>query len=220
MTRAEVSGPASSGADGPLMQPSSAILSPSGSWTDNLPLDTLFDQPRRPLEVDVGCGKGRFLLARAKTHADTNFLGIDRLSGRLRRIDARILREERPNIRLLNLEAAYVIEYLLPATSVTVFYIFFPDPWPKRRHHRHRLFRPAFLDALNRVLVPGGQVHIATDHTDYFLAIAKLFRGDGRFVEAPAFEPSEEERTNFEITFLQKGAPISRGSFKKLPLPA
>ena len=196
------------------MQMPSAILS-SRNWTDTLPLDSVFEHPRRPLEVDVGCGKGRFLLARAKAKADTNFLGIDRLLGRLRRIDARILRENRWNIRLLNMDAAYAVEYLLPAASVVTFHIFFPDPWPKRRHHRHRLFRPAFMGALHRALVPGGRVNIATDHVDYFAGIAKLFRGDSRFVEVPAFQPSEEERTNFEITFLQKETEISRGSFQK-----
>ena len=198
------------------MQPPSAILS-SRDWTDVLPLDAVFEDPRRPLEVDVGCGKGRFLLARARSNPGANFLGIDRLIRRLRKLDARILRDNIPNVRLLHLEAAYVVEYLLPAASVATYHVFFSDPWPKRRHHRRRLFSAGFLDALDRTLAPGGQVNIATDYMDYFAAIANLFRRDPRFVETEAFHPAEEERTDFEITFLRKGTPIGRCSFRKAP---
>jgi tRNA G46 methylase TrmB len=113
------------------------------------------------------------------------------------------------------LDAVYVVESLLPAASVGAFYIFFPDPWPKRRHHRRRLFSPTFLDALDRTLLPDGQVNVATDHEEYFAEISKLLKQDPRFVEVPALQPSEQERTHFEITFMQAGAPIYRCSVRK-----
>ena len=186
---------------------------------DTSSLDGLFPAPRQPLEVDVGCGKGRFLLARAHANPSTNFLGIDRLLKRLNKVDAKAVRSNLTNVRLVHLEAAHAVECFLPAGSVSVFHIFFPDPWPKRRHHRRRLFSPAFLDALIRGLIPGGHVNIATDYTDYFTEIAKLLRRDPRFEEVPAFQPSEAERTNFELTFMGVGAPISRGSFRKRAQP-
>jgi len=196
------------------MHVSSAIIA-STDATDTLSLDRVFPDGRRPLEVDVGCGKGRFLLARAQAHPSTNFLGLDRLMKRLKLVDARIVRANLSNVRLLHLDAVYVVESLLPAASVGAFYIFFPDPWPKRRHHRRRLFSPTFLDALDRTLLPDGQVNVATDHADYFAEISKLLQRDPRFVDAPAFQPAEHERTHFELTFMKAGAPIYRCSVRK-----
>ena len=192
----------------------SAIVSPR-SWTDVLPVDELFPDPEKPLEVDVGCGKGRFLTARAQAHPDINLLGVDRLLRRLRKIDKKIARLELTNVRLLRIEASYAIRYMLPPSSVTTFYIFYSDPWPKKRHHKRRLFNEDFLDRLFGVLVPGGTVHVATDHGDYFDEIRGLFERDSRYSETPAFEPVEEEKTDFEILFLKQDARIGRGSFRK-----
>lgn len=179
-----------------------------------LTIDTLFDG-QRPLEVDVGCGKGRFLTARAAAHPEANFLGIDRLLLRLRKISKRLLRHGLSNVRLLRLEAAYAVRYLLPPRSVSVFYVFFPDPWPKRRHHRRRLFCPQFLDDLHRTLQPNGRVHVATDHLEYFAAIEACFAADARFDPTEPFQPTADQQTDFEIGFLAAGARIGRASFVK-----
>jgi tRNA (guanine-N7-)-methyltransferase len=171
--------------------------------------------PRRPLWVDVGCGKGRFLVATAERNPAMDFLGIDRQVGRLRYVERRILRAALTNVRLLRAEAAYTVQHLLPPHSVQVFSIFFPDPWPKRRHHRRRLFAPVFLDALHAATAPGGVIHIATDNADYFRAIAKLFQADRRFAAAPILEPDEAARTNFEIVFRLQSAPIHRAAYAR-----
>lgn len=191
----------------------SAIISPA-SWTGILPLSEVFRSPA-PIEVDVGCGKGRFILARAKACPGVNFLGIDRLLRRLRKIDRKIMREGVSNVRLLRLEASYAIKYMLAPDSVSAYYIFFPDPWPKRRHHKRRLFNKTFMDSLYGTLLPGGQAHVTTDHTDYFNEIVKLFAGDGRFEQIPALELSDAERTNFETLYIKQGKPIGRCSFRK-----
>ena len=169
----------------------------------------------RPLEVDVGCGKGRFLLARCMAFPDTNFLGIERREKRVANVNRKLVREELTNARLLRLEAAYVVEELIPPASVAAYYIFFPDPWPKRRHHRRRLFSPAFMQALHRTLRDGGGLHIATDFEEYFLAMRTLLRADPRFAETVTFETSDEERSEFELTFRRQGKPIYRASFTK-----
>lgn len=194
--------------------PDSAIINPL-SWTDTLDLSLHFDTTH-PLEVDIGCGKGRFLVARAGAMPETNFLGVDRLLRRLRKVDKKIRRDQLANVRLLRIEALYAVHHLLPARSVSTVYVFFPDPWPKRRHHPRRLFSPLFLDALDRAMVPGGCIHIATDHSGYFEAIVRLFNGDKRFGEAPAFEPNEEERTEFEAIFLAQSALIGRACYSKV----
>jgi tRNA (guanine-N7-)-methyltransferase len=182
-------------------------------WLHPLPLERWFD-PARPLEIDVGCGKGRFLLARAAAHPDTNLFGIDRMLRRIRKVDNRARRLGLANLRLLRMEAYYAVAYLLPAAAVTTYYIFFPDPWPKKRHHDHRLFNPLFMDALHRTLRPGGALHFSTDHQPYFEDVRAILAADARFEEIPAYEPSEEERTDFEVYYIRRTA-IGRCSFRK-----
>jgi len=195
------------------MEPPTTIITPP-SWTRELPLETLFD-PARPLEVDVGCGKGRFLLARAAAHPEVNFLGIERLLRRLRKIDRKAVRRGIGNVRLLRIEASYGIQFMLPPLSVRAFYVFFPDPWPKKRHHRRRLFTAEFMDSLDRALLPGGLLHVATDHQDYFEEIQALLGSDARFEQTSTFVPLEEERTDFEVIFLTQEQPIGRCSFRR-----
>lgn len=189
------------------------IISPQ-TLLSPLHLKDLFPNPA-PLEVDVGCGKGRFLVARAKSYPETNFLGIDRLLSRLRKVDKKIRRADLSNVRLLRLEADYSVHFLLPPESVSVFYVFFPDPWPKRRHHRRRLFQDSFLKAIEETLVPGGKIHIATDHLEYYKEVRALLTKASAFDEIAPFEPEEEEKTDFELIFLSQGAEIGRCSFQK-----
>jgi tRNA (guanine-N7-)-methyltransferase len=179
-----------------------------------LPLRELFAN-EAPVEVDVGCGKGRFLLARAKEHPDINYLGIDRMLRRIRKVDRKAVRAGLTNIRLFRMEAYYAISYLIPPETVSAYYVLFPDPWPKKKHHDHRLFNERFIEALHRTLTPGAPVHVATDHLPYFDEIhARLKSATDRFEEIPAWEPAEHERTDFELLFLGRQQ-IGRASFIK-----
>lgn len=185
--------------------------------TADAPLETgtLFPAAGRPLEIDLGCGMGRFLLARAAAFPGVNFVGIDRQQKRLRKVDRKIAAAGLSNVRLLRSEAAEAMEKLFPAGSVAAVYVFFPDPWPKRRHHRRRLFSGVFADSLHRILAPGGLVHVATDHLDYFDFINEIFRADPRFETIPAISLPDEQRTDFEMDFLNQGLEIGRGSYRK-----
>ena len=167
-------------------------------WLGPLPVNAWFSRPERPLEVDLGSGKGRFLLARAARHPEVNFLGIDRMLRRIRKVDNRARRLDLDNVRLMRMEAYYAVAHLLPPSAVRTCYVFFPDPWPKARHEGHRLFNPSFLDALCRSLEPGGAVHVATDHAPYFEQLSEIFLGDSRFVPVEPFVPPEDEQTDFE----------------------
>ncbi len=176
-------------------------------------LDACFGETR-PLEVDLGCGKGRFLLTHATDQPDTHFLGIDRMLRRIRKIDRKAVRAKLHNIRLLRMEAYYAVTYLLPPCSVSTYYILFPDPWPKKKHHDHRLFNPTFLEALIRTLIPGGKLHVATDHLPYFEEIQQILHACPDFTHIEPWEPLSHERTDFELLFLES-KPIGRASYQR-----
>ncbi len=180
-----------------------------------LRLADLFAAPDRPLEVELGCGKGRFLAMRARAAPAHNFLGVDRQLRRLRKVSRKARHEALPNLKLLRLENAYLVEHLLPLGAVSVFYIFFPDPWPKRRHRRRRLFQPAFLRALHQALIPRGAIHIRTDHLEYAEEIKALFAGDPGFMPTAPLSPGPEEYTEFEALFLALGKPIARLAYQR-----
>lgn len=173
-----------------------------------------FEHPERPFEIDLGCGKGRFLLARAAKHPHVNFLGIDRMLKRIKKIDKKALRQNLTNIRLFRVEAYYAVTYLFPPQSIDTLYIFYPDPWPKEKHHDNRLFNPAFMDAAARTLKPRGQIHVATDHLPYFEEIYGLLKNDARFEQTDPFVPSADEVTDFELIFAHKTP--GRASFVRI----
>lgn len=122
----------------------------------------------RPLEVDLGCGDGSFLLAMAHHHPERDFLGVERLLGRVRKVCKKVTRQQLANARVLRLESRYVTEWLLPEGAVSRLHLLCPDPWPKVRHHRRRLVQVEFLEAVRRALAPGGEFLFMTDHEEYF----------------------------------------------------
>ncbi len=191
----------------------SFIIEPS-SLTQILPLNDLF--PRKaPLEIDLGCGNGRFLTAKAQCNPLVNFLGVDRSKKRVLKTDKKIRNAELTNVRLIKAEVECIIKYLLPVSSVSTFYIFFPDPWPKRRHHKRRLINTEFLNYIYECMTIDGMIHFATDHEDYFEVIKKLCEQDPRFGNIPPMERNEEERTQFELIFLNQNKEIMQCSFRK-----
>jgi len=182
------------------------------------PLDLLAIFGRiAPLQVDLGCGDGSFLCELAHLHQDKNFLGIERLVGRV----AKACRKASPldNVRVLNVESSYAVGYLLPEASVETFYLLFPDPWPKRRHQRRRIVRLDFLDSIHRALEDGGSLRIATDQLDYFEKIRVLAENYSGFtIVDPNVDSDRNDLplTKFERRFSALGAPIYRLALRKI----
>ena len=181
------------------------------------PLPLEFDSAR-PLEVEVGCGKGRFLTGRAANHPERDFLGIERMLGRVHSFDEKCRRMKLSNAHVLRLEALYTFWYLLPAHGVSVVYVFFPDPWPKRKHHSHRLFGPLFLRALWKRLACGGRVEFATDHEEYFgFVTEECFPSSPWFRRVDPMDRGPEEWTEIETRFRGQGLPIFSAAWEALP---
>src|SRR2546423_13079579 len=183
------------------------------SLTSALEFDKVFSRPA-PLEIDLGCGDGAFLAALAQENPAHNFLGIERLLGRVRSVCRKVARLDLKNARILRMESSYAVTHLLPPSSVTTFHLLFPDPWPTRRHHRRRAFTPEFLSSIQRALVGGGLFHVATDHADYFHQIERVIAATDIFVisrEQNHFPP-----TSFEQKYVAGGLPIHRLLLRKV----
>ena len=168
-----------------------------------------------PIEVDLGCGDGSFLAAVAAGNPDRDFLGIERLAGRVRSACAKIDRARLTNARVMRFEISYAVEQLLPPKSVTTFYLLFPDPWPKRRHAGRRIVTENFLETLYRALVPNGTIRIATDQAAYFRQMMGVVSASPNFAvvqNSTGILPS----TKFERRFRERGVPIQRLELRKV----
>jgi tRNA (guanine-N7-)-methyltransferase len=163
----------------------------------------------RLIEVDLGSGPGKFLVESALKFQDRNFLGIERLLGRVRKT-CRVASEiGLTNLRVLRLELEYSVRYLLPENSVWRVHLNFPDPWPKRRHQNRRVVDGEFLESIYRSLIDGGELWIKTDHEAYFQQIMKTAVGSGLW-DSMEWVDEGYPLTDFEEQFLAKELPIYR----------
>jgi tRNA (guanine-N7-)-methyltransferase len=169
-----------------------------------------------PVEVDFGCGEGAFLLERARREPGIHFLGTERLAGRVEKVCRTAAREGLANVRLLRLESAYTVQYLVPPESVSAAHVLFPDPWPKRAHQTRRLIQDSFVEAVRRALVPAGLLHLKTDDLPYFQWMQKVLERAVGWREIPWTEAPAYPVTNFEARFLAQGLPIHRALFQKV----
>lgn len=168
-----------------------------------------------PLEIDAGSGKGRFLLARAQNNPAVNFIGIERQNNRVQKVARKAARANLQNVRLVKAEITFILENLIPDDAIQTLYVFYPDPWPKRRHHNRRLMRPAFLDLACRKLQHGGKLHFATDNVDYAAVAKQHLEHHHTLQPCPPFQPTLTEKTDFELIFEAHGLYANRFSVQK-----
>src|SRR5215469_14750924 len=173
-----------------------------------LDLVRIFGRDAR-LQVDLGCGDGSFVCQLAQQFPDKNFLGVERLTKRVEKVRRKA--EKIDNLRVLGTDTFFAVRYLLPENSVETFYLFFPDPWPKRRHQQRRIFTCEFLNSIAAALEQNGVLRIATDQLDYFHQMEDLSRGHSQFEIVPSLRSDHVlPRTKFESRFRQQGMPIYR----------
>lgn len=197
----------------PTLLPAS-LLHEVTSLTEPIELRALFPQ-RQPVELELGAGDGSFLLEYAARHPEHNFVGVERLFGRLRKIDRKGRRLGLSNIRGIRIEAAYFLRYLLPSESIVALHVYFPDPWPKKRQRWRRLVNEEFARHAWRALEPAGWVHLRTDHPDYFEQMQTVFAAHKGFEPAPTPAELLAIPTDFEKEFLAERRPIYRASYRK-----
>jgi tRNA (guanine-N7-)-methyltransferase len=191
------------------------VIHTPASYVERMDLRDIFPH-EQPLEVELGAGDGSFLIDWARQNPQRNFMGVERLMGRLKKIERKARRHGLANVRGVRLEISYLIEYLLPVGTVSAFHIYFPDPWPKLRHRKNRLIQEPFSNVLRTALAPGGVVYLRTDHVDYFEQMMAVFRANSRFeaVDTPAALASV--LTDFERHFNSNGIATNHAAFRKL----
>ncbi len=172
-----------------------------------------------PFEIEVGCGKGLFLLNSALVHSEANFLGIELDRKYLLFAATRIAKRGLKNVRLAGADARVFLSKHLPPACCRLVHVYFPDPWWKQKHRKRRLFTPEFARACEAVLLPGGRLSIATDVEEYFKTIVKVVAEQTRLsaVERVPAVAGETEifSTNFERKAILKGTAIHRAVYEK-----
>jgi tRNA (guanine-N7-)-methyltransferase len=166
----------------------------------------------RPLELEIGSGKGTFLLAESGARPDVNFLGIEYARRYWRFAADRLRRAGRANARVVLAEASSFVRDFIETEGLSAIHVYFPDPWPKTRHHRRRLFQSSFLEELASKLKPAGRLSIATDHREYFDQIVAAARRSSlievEFAATRAALESESVGSNFERKYRREGREI------------
>jgi tRNA (guanine-N7-)-methyltransferase len=168
---------------------------------------------RAPLEIEIGAGKGDFILEYAAANPEKNFLAIE-LSGTVGQLLAvRCGRAELPNVRVARMDARALVNLMLPDASVAAFHIYYPDPWPKERHIKHRMVSPWFVRNLARTLAPDGAIYAASDVKEWAEEIFAMLEG-GAFRRIDK-EPPGAKRSGFGRKYIAQGKPVYFASFVK-----
>ncbi len=169
----------------------------------------------QPIEVELGSGDGSFLLKHAQAHPKRNFIGVERLLGRVTKLHRKGTRLGLRNLRGVRIESSYFLEYLLPRESASALHIYFPDPWPKLKHRRHRLINERFPKLARAALVPRGTVFMRTDDLDYFEQMQRVFDASDKFERVETPTELKAIVTDFEADFNAEGIPTNYAAFKR-----
>lgn len=192
---------------------SSSLISRPLSIIEPLNLAEIFPH-QQPLEIELGSGDGSFITRYAAAHPEKNFIGVERLLGRLRKINRKGLRAGLGNLRLFRIEASYFLRYLLPARSIDALHVYFPDPWPKRKHRKNRLIDETFVDTARIALKSGSPVYLRTDDRDYFTQMQRVFDASLSFEKAETTAELQQVVTDFEREFQKRGVATLRAAYR------
>ena len=173
---------------------------------------SLLGNPEFPLIVDIGFGDGELLVATAEDHVENNFIGIEvydaGIGHCLKLIDERKVN----NLKLISGDAVEVMKFGLPNNSINEINLFFPDPWPKKRHHKRRIINNGFIELMSEKLVKSGIVNISTDWEDYADQIENLFLKRRDFLKISSV--ARNINTKFERRGISLGHDIFNFSYE------
>ena len=207
------------------------------SATGRIDIRAWFPKPDQRLEIEIGSGKGTFLMQQGAMRPETNYLGIEYAREFYLYAADRIRRRvqsagELTNVRMLNTDASEFLRWRVPDGCAAVIHLYFADPWPKTRHHKRRMVQAEFLRQCRRILPPGGELRIVTDHADYWAWMEEHFArwavpftspdAPGGFIRLP-FDRAESAGqdevvgTNFERKYKREGRPF-HGAILRRPL--
>ena len=192
-----------------LEEPADGVVCDPMAW---------FDSPG-PFELEIGCGKGGFLLSRARANPELRLLGIEWANKYFRYCADRMARWQLTNVRVMRTDAKIFFMHHLPPNSVSALHLYHPDPWPKKRHHKRRMVQADFVGTAIRVIKPGGRWLIQSDHQEYFEFMRTVIGTHPEFVDIPWEEadaaPAQDwEGTNFEIKYAREGRAIYRAAYQ------
>ncbi len=205
--------------------PDDVAVRPAGAWMD---LGAMFADANLPLELEIGSGKGTFLVQQAQVQRGVNFLGVEWAREFAVYAADRVRRRGLANVRMLCADATEFLRWRTPDEAFRVIHLYFSDPWPKKRHHKRRVVQDRFLADAHRTLTPGGELRIVTDHTDYWVWMeahfARWCSAEGvagtRFERLPFERPEsagegEVVGTNFERKYAREGRPFNAAILRK-----
>jgi tRNA (guanine-N7-)-methyltransferase len=181
-----------------------------------------FDSPGPfEIEIEIGCGKGGFLLSRARANPHLFMLGIEWANKYLLFCADRIARWKLTNVRVMRTDAKFFVVNHLPPACVSMLHLYHPDPWPKRRHYKRRIVQPDFVEAAVRVLEPGGHWLIQSDHEEYFGVIRGLLDPHPQLAEVAWQDVALDlapgwTGTNYEIKYTREGRRIHRAAYRRV----
>lgn len=193
-------------------------------WDPLLPLDALGGRVdweavygrQGEIEIEIGSGKGSFLIAAAAHRPEANFLSIERARSYVEHLRDRVTRHDLRNVRIVRAEAGpFLAERVVPG-SVRGFHIYFPDPWPKKRHRKRRLITPDFVAAAAQAVELGGEIRFVTDHAKYFSAATATFEANSDLAAASVLEAEMSDLTNYERKYRAEGRTIYRARYRRV----
>lgn len=171
-----------------------------------------------PVELEIGIGKGLFLAYAGLNQPEHNFLGIEYARKYMLMAKERVEKRPLPNVRVICTEASSFMEDHVPDESLHTIHLYFPDPWPKARHHKRRIFTPDFLKMVFNKLIPGGYFLIATDHAEYWEWMVERLDAQDFLVKCDRLPQAIEGTkglTNYEIKYEKEGRTINRVGYQK-----
>jgi tRNA (guanine-N7-)-methyltransferase len=170
-----------------------------------------------PVELEVGFGKGLFLITSAQAYPGTNYVGVEIDRALQLYVATRAAKRTLRNIRLVRADARLFVRTCVPLASLRAIHVYFPDPWWKKRHKKRRVFTEEFAAACAQALEPGGRLHIATDVEEYFGVMTQLVAAHTLLRPLPPPAHGMDYLTNFERKARLAGQPVWRASYVKDP---